>query len=761
MTNFIFRNRKYIIIVSILLSLAGAILIPAARTDPDIRNYIPATMQSRVNTDLIEEYFGVQDIVMVIFTDSNIVSAANLERITGITDALAGATGVKDVMSISNAMSIRGEEGYMLVEPALSSIPGNSDEEQALKEDLKGNPLVMGMVMSKDFTASSVVVYLDRNTPENKTIAAIDSILAAYPGKARVLSGGLPYIRESILKDVRSDVLWLVPTALIIMLSILWFSFRAIRGIVLPFSVVVLSLALAMGLYPLFGWQLSILSLLVPVMLIAVANNYGIHLVARYQEYNHRDPSLTVEQIIEKVLGSLRKPVLFTGLTTIAGILGLLTHSVIPARQVGVLTAIGVAYALTLSLFFIPSWMSFLRKPERRNINGNTAAPDGSSGYLASLGRAVSRNPVTVMIVSIIMTLALGSGVMFLKVDSNQENFFPPGHPVKKASEAINANFGGSQTISVMVEADILDPVNMHAIDRWSDEIEKEAGVGNVMSIAAVVKEMSKALFEPDDELYNSIPDTREALAQMVEIYNMSGDPEDFEQLVDLNYTRAHIMVRFSDPSATNIGNIVRKTDDLRAAIDGNVVTGGYAYIMEEFSHKIVMGQINSIISTVIVVFILLIIIFRSLQGGVIAIVPMIASIAIMMGIMGWTGIALDPATALLSSVIIGIGIDYTIHYMWRHISEMEQGLDHREAAARTIATTGRGIIFNAVSVMSGFLVLIFSNFTSIRYFGYLVIVSIAACLLAAMFTVPSIFILIKPGFVKNGTARKKNNNHT
>ncbi len=756
MTGFLYRYRLVIIIVAMVLSIAGALLIPSAKTDPDIRNYIPATMTSRMNTDEIEKNFGVQDIIMILLRDSMVITAENLQRISSITDELSGLRGVKEVLSVSNALRISGEDGFMMVEPAVPFLPSDSTEARVLESELRDNPLIMGSVISDDFTAASIVVYLDGNVPEMETLAKIDSLVSAYQGRAELLIGGLPAIRRAILKDVRRDGLILVPLALTLMLLLLWISFREIRGVILPFSVVLLSMALAMGLAPLFGWKLSILSLLVPVMMIAIANNYGIHLIARYQEINHCDRSYSVRQILEKLLRSLRQPVIFTGLTTIAGILGLLTHSVIPARQVGVLAAIGVGYALLLSLFFIPAWMSYLPKPTARSVNGNGASPDGSAGYLTFLARVVTNNPFRVLVISSLVTLLIGSGIFFLKIESNQENFFPAGHPVKAASEAINDGFGGSQNISVMVEADILDPANMLAIDEWCSRVKDEPGVGNVMSVARVVREMSKALFDAGESYYDTIPDTREALAQMVEIYNMSGDPEDFEQLVDLNYTRAHVMVRFNDPAARNIDNIVSMADELEDKISGRIVTGGYAYIMEEFSGRILRGQISSIIFALLVIFVLLSGIFRSLRGGLIGTIPMLASIAILLGFMGWAGIAIDPATALLSSIMIGVGVDYTIHYIWRHMAEMERGLGTVEAAARAISTTGRGIVFNALSVMAGFSVLVFSGFTSIRFFGYLVIISIGVCLVAALVTVPAIMILFRPRFAANDSLIKK-----
>src|SRR5690606_39187119 len=158
--------------------------------------------------------------------------------------------------------------------------------------------------------------------------------------------GGLPYIRQHIMKDVKSDAVFLVPFALLLMLLVLKLTLGNWRAVIMPFSVVVLSTAVCTGMIHLMGWKFSIISLLIPVILIAVANNYGIYLVARYQEIRHKNDSDPPGVILRELTNSLNKPILFSGLTTIAGILGLLAHSIIPARQVGVLAAMGVSVAL-------------------------------------------------------------------------------------------------------------------------------------------------------------------------------------------------------------------------------------------------------------------------------------------------------------------------------------------------------------------------------------------------------------------------------
>ena len=754
MTKLLIRYRYLVIVVSVTIGLGGLAMLPQMKTDPDIRNYIPSDMESRINTDNIEQEFGLQDMIMILYKDSCILTPSNLKRIRETDRQLEDLKSIDNTISLFNTRRIYGEQGMMIVDPAVKRFPENDEEIEILKEQLKNNPLAMGTVVSEDFKMSAIAATISQETDENIILSEIDSVINANPGSAEVYFGGLPYIRQAIMKDVRRDGFILVPLALFIMLGFLWLAFREWRGMVLPFTIVVLSIVFAMGLAPLLGWKLSILSLIVPIMLIAVANDYGIHMIAKYQElvsHNHDDSN---ESIVSAMVRKLRLPVIFTGLTTIAGILGLLAHSIIPARHVGVLASAGIALAVLLTLFFLPAWLSLLPK-SKPLVGGDKVSGSLLDRSLARLSRLVTSRPRRVLMVSAILTLIFAIGISFIRVDGNQENFFPSKHPVKQASILINKNFGGSQSISVMMEGDIKDPTLLKTMDNWTGEIKTMEGVGDSYSIATVLKEMTKALYDKNERGYDRIPDTRQAVAQILEIYNMSGDPEDFDRLVDFDYTKAHLMVRFENPATEVVRNAVNKIYSLADRDNIDVTIGGYAYIMLQFSEKILTGQINSLIFAILIVLVLLTIIFRSFKGGLISTIPILASVIFLLGFMGITGITLNPATALLSSIMIGVGVDYTIHFLWRYKSELVFS-DHRKAIIKTLTTTGRGIVYNALSVIVGFSVLVFSGFTSIRFFGYLVLISIGVCLISALFVIPSILLVFKPSFVEYKSNIKK-----
>jgi uncharacterized protein len=758
MANIIIKYRWLIISFCFLLGAGFAFLIPSSKTDPEIRNYVPGSMTSRIETDKIESEFGVQDMIIVLFTDTCVVTSGNLKRIKDTDRGISKLTGISSRISPFTLKSISGEEGMLKADALIKRIPSDTPGINKLKESILENPFARDVVFSTDFTVAAISATISRAEEESITLSKIDSVISSNTGKAKVLTGGLPFIRRFIMKDVKLDGLMIVPFALIIMLLILKFTLADWRSVFMPFSVVLLSTAVSLGLIPLFGWKMSILTLLVPIILVAVANNYGIYLVARHQELNSTWTGSSRE-MITKLSGSLNMPILFSGLTTIAGILGLLTHSIIPARQVGILSAIGVLVALGMSLLLVPA-LIYLQSSKKRYSKPKMFNFKMFNKIIAKLSTLIVRHPGKILIVSAVVTFLISMGSFFLKIDTNQENLFPHRHPVRKASEIINKNFGGSQTISVMISGDIKSPQVLKGIDNMTVQIEKLNGVGKVFSISQVVREMSKAVYNKTEKEYNNIPETRDAIAQLFELYNMSGDQSDFNQLMNLDNSKAHVLIRLSSPENKVINSVKAKISELTPFIPAKITTGGYAVIMSDFATSIIKGQVSSLLFAILTVLILLTIIFRSFNGGLVGSIPLSASIFILFGFMGFTGIALDAATALLSSIMIGVGVDFTIQYMWCFNSELKTGLSYEMATISSMQTIGRSIIINSFSVMAGFSALMVSGFASIRFFGYLVLISIGSCLIGAIIVIPAFLLKFKPKFIEKDFNKKRNKNY-
>lgn len=733
----------------VAVTLGFAAVLPEIEIDPEIKNQLPDDMPARVNMVRVEERFGGSELLMVVLTAPDITEPAVLRRLSALSDGLEEVPGVERVLGLFTLPDIQGTDGMMTVERAVEDLPESPVEREALAARLRDNPLVYGNVVSPGLDAAATIALIERGASDAEATAAVEALIAATPGPGDVVVGGMPSVRTEMSRDIRSDMRRFVPVGLLVILGFLYVCFRQLRGVVLPFTVVVMSVIVAMGLIPLLGWKVQMVTVILPVILLAVANDYGIHLMARFQEENVPGAVREGPALARRVLEDLGVPVIAAGITTMAGLLCLTTHIVVPARQLGVLAAVGVVYALCCSLLFIPSVLAVLPVPAPvPALSGERRG--GLEGLLERTAGLVTRRPRAVLGIVGLFALAASAGVGWLQVDTNPVNYYTADAPVARTSRVVNAAFGGSTELSVMVGGDIQDPALLRRIERFEERLRELPEVGYTSSVVAPVKRMNRALLGGDPSL-EVLPDSREAVAQYFLMYGMGGDPSDLERMVDFGFEHALITARINSVSTQDIGRVVTAVKGWVAEdlADRETVVGGFGPVFTDLVDAIVRGQIASLSLSLVLVFVLVAAAFRSLAAGLYATLPLLVAIPVLFGLMGFAGIELNIVTAMLSSIMIGVGVDYTIHFLWRYRAERHAGLDAPEAVARTLTTAGRGIVFNALSVVAGFGVLLISNFLPVKFFGFLVVVSISACLAGALVLLPALCLVARPRFLE------------
>ena len=735
-----------------MITAGVGLQIRKVEIDTDMKNQLPKNMPSRLDTDRIDDLFGGTEMLMVLFETDDVLNSATLIRVRKIAKKVNRIQGVDKVMSLFDLKSVRGESGALIVDPAIDHIPVSSEEREVLRHELISNDLVYGSVVSRDFTLTAVIALLRDNVPDDAIVSQMKAVIEQVPGPEKTVIGGLPVSRVEMGLNIKRDLRRLMPAGILIMLIFLYICFRRIRGVVLPFLVVLMSILFAMGFIPLLGWKIHIITIILPIFLVAVANDYGIHMIAKYQEMNVPENEFSRKEIAKKMFRSLSKPVLLTGLTTIAGMLCLGSHILVPAKQLGVLAAIGIIFALAASLFFVPAVISMLPRSKPLLIHEKESKDKKPllEKLLVVFGELVVTQPVKILIAFALLALISAVGIFKIVVDTNPSSYYKEDHPVVIATDMIDKHLGGSQNISVVYQGDIKNPVLLHKIDDMEKSLGSMDEVGNTVSVARLIRQMSRALNDSDDVRFDRIPDERNAIAQYFELYSMSGDPADFEKMVDFPYEHALVTARVNKTSTIVLTHVVRKIQESVKGDPDVLLVGGFGVVLSDLAHAVVKGQIISLFLATGLVAVMLMLLFRSAVAGLISAIPLALSMLILFGLMGVFRIELNIATALLSSIMIGVGIDYTIHFLWRYREERKNGLDYADAIRITLRTTGRGIIFNAFSVIVGFSALLLSTFLPVRFFGFLVVVSIFACLIGALVLIPALCLVWKPKFLEN-----------
>lgn len=746
----IIRYRWPVILCSLVIVVMACLPLSRVKTNSDLISYLPEDLASRVNDARIGELFGSNEVLLILLESDDVLAGTTLERIRDLSKDFDRLEQIDRIYSLYKARSIKGEYGSMVVEPVYTRSPKSEEGRELLREEIRGNELAYGLLVSKDFRYSIILLSPAKGIGDVELMQRVSEVLESNPGEEKVSMFGMPYLRNEANARIARDLIILLPLGIVLMLLFLYLAFRQKRGALLPFMAVVFAAVIAMSLIPMAGWELSIIGILIPIMMIAIANNYGVHFITRYQEMVASHPERGSKSLVRETWYYLRSPILLTGLTTMAGVSGLMAHVLLPARQMGVAAALGIAFALLFSLSFIPAVLSLL-KPGKvpANAEGNGANLPGR--VLDTIAKAVTRRPVGVILgFAVFLLLALG-GLARFQLEANLNRLFPKSHPYVRTFEVASEHFGGTRNSALVFEGDMKDPEILEGMLRYQEELERWPEVGHVSSIASVIRIMSRALNEPGDPLYDRIPDSREGVAQYLELYAMSGDAEDFESLVDFDYRHAILSLQFRADGLRELREVDARLQKLVEGDPSLSFIGGSSYMDVDLAEAVASGQVNSLLFAFIAIFLLLMLIFRSVLAGLLGSLPLVFTLLATFGLMGWMNIQLNLVTALLSSISIGLGVDYSIHLFWRIRKEIRGGSSYREAVSISLRTIGRGISINAFSVILGFCILLFSSFPYIRSFGILIALSLLLCLAGALLLVPAIIVLKEPVFLRAG----------
>ena len=751
MIHFITHYPKSVILLNLLMIAFLAAPIYRIEINPDLRALIPSDDPELKRMEELEDEFGGLDIIMIAYHSQDIFHPDALALIDELTQELDGVPLIDHVISLTNYESIFSDDSSMSVDTFIQRIPQNQTESDSIARAATLDPMLGRLLISEDRKYTAFLIFAQQDADEVSTVDTLKAILAPLQAAGHDLKlGGMPVIRAEISEDIAHDTKAYIPAGMLLIAILLYVSFRSRRGMVLPLLVVILSILGTLGLMAWLGLMLSVLSSIMPIMLIAVASAYGIHIITRYfEDCAALGPEAESREIVASVLEHMFRPIYLAALTTIIGFMSLISHILPASREVGMLTAFGVLLAFILSITFIPAALVLFNKPSLERQRKNTANRL-MSRILTMLGKLVYRHRVLVLVAfGVIMLLAL-TGIPKVELDSNPLNYYAPESSVRSINTIIDQHFGGSTTMSVVIEGDIKSPEVLSQIDKIQAFLEQQDGIGYSLAITDFVKLMNQSMNNGDPAYYR-IPNSRQLVSQYLLLYSWESSDGYLDSYVDYDYQVAQIVIRVNTMDVYHMVDIQHNLDaflDANIRVENRPKSEGYAVLLGNLMPMMVRGQTRSLILSVILAALVTGLVFRSLSATFISAIPLTFAIAGVFGLMGYLGIYLNTATSMLSSIMIGIGIDYTIHFLFRFRTEIRNGLPDEAAIVKTLSTTGQGIIVNGFSVMMGFAVCMLSTFIPIFFFGWLIAVSIFMCLIAALTLLPAILILTRPKFI-------------
>lgn len=702
-----------------------------SRMETDLDEYMPKDHPAFAYSDQAEEWFGINDgIIVAIENQNGIFNTATLDTLKQLTKRLQKMDEIDkaDVTSLYTADNIVGNEDGMDVKAFYKRVPTSDEKVKEIEHNVEKNEMIFGRLVSLDKTVTILIAEIKDGVFNQEFYEEILSLVESYEtDDIKIHVAGRPIVEGTMAILGPADMKKMVPIVLLIITLVLFITLRSIKSTLLTMGVVLFSVVWVFGLMALVNIPIYAVSTMIPVMLIAIGVAYAVHLYSHLQLYLRKNPDASKKVAIGDMLKYMWKPVMMTSVTTAVGFISLLTSEVFPIKYFGLFTAFGVLMSMVFSLVLIPAGIMIFGLPKvKKSSKDGTNKEFALAFNFAAL--ILKRKSISIFVTAAIIILSV-IGMQKIWINSSFLDKFEKDSEIALTDKFVNEHFGGTTSLNLILDSEgQSDVFKIPEVLRLTDEMQNRLVneldvVGNSFSLTDYLKRMNKVM-NADNEEFNTIPDSQDMIAQYLLLYEMSGDPENLNKVVDYNYAKLNVTFQLKSDNSKAINSAIEIIDSYEDEFAKHGVTMNYAgsgYKGLIFSDLILEGQIKSIVLSLLIVIVLLSLMFKNWKIGLIGSVPILITSLISFGIMGFLNIPLNTTTALLSSIAIGIGIDYAVHFIEQYRLNAAKSDDQVLVAQQTMAHSGRAISFNAIVVIAGFMVLIFSVFPPNRELGALV----------------------------------------
>ncbi|MGE4290558.1 MAG: RND family transporter [Salinivirgaceae bacterium] len=682
--------------------------------------------------------FGGNDMGMIVLETDDVFKAEVIQHIKQITDSLKFTNGVSTVTSVTNILDIKSSEWGIEIGKLVDEydLPVEQSQLDSLKNYVFSKEMYRGAVVSEDGTATAIMFTLLPEEDNQAVAKEIKDKIEALDLPETVYYGGLPMMMNDINDLIVSDIVWLIPIVFLVIAIVLLLSFKSFSGVLLPLLTAGLAVIWTMGLMAVTGFELTIISNIIPVVLLAVGSAYTIHVLNSINHNKLADRKQALVQALRYIL----VPVILAAVTTAIGFVSFVFGAYLTMiKDFGIFTAAGTLIALILSLFFVPALISGLSMYNKKTIIENEEKQTLlTHKILLPLVKFLFKHPkYTLTGWGVLLILCIG-GITLIKTSVNMADYFKKDNPTRVAEDVMQKKFGGSLPVFVVFEGDMQSPEVLKMMIDTEHFMKEDPNIEITQSVADLIEQMNDAMGEGEE-----IPDDK---AKIEQLWFLLDGQEIMPQLVNDDLTKGIIQSKFASVDSKELEEFTAKMDRF---IEDNtnehckIELTGLPSVYVRLNSSLINSQYNSLLIAIIMVVLIVGLILRSATKGIFAAIPVVATIIVLFGFMGITGIPLDIATVLVASIALGIGIDYSIHVITGFNNHLMNNGDAEKALEETILLSGKAIIINIISVSAGFLVLLFSQIVPLQNFGLLVAISMFGSGFGALTLLPVILILV------------------
>ena len=724
----------WVIAILLVITLLAGSQLPKIKIETDLKSILPYD-EVYVNDERIRDTFTIKDFIIIgVKKDKKLFNDRTFEYIKKLVSKIELLDGVYKIRSLFSEDNIRNTpDGILNISPFVKEVDSESIKDSM--EQVKDFEAVQGIFVSKDFTLTAILVEIEDGADKSSIYFEIKKMLDKDPPQngEEIYLSGMP-VFEGVLGDyILQDLMVMVPIVSLIVILFLFFTYRSFLLVGLSMVMVIVVNIWTLGFMAFLKEPLYIIQAVMPVILIALSVADEIHIFGRYFE-ECKDGSSSIRERVLIVMQEMWRPVILTSITTAFGFLALVMTSIKPLQYFGVFTAFGVMSAMMFAILATPAVLILFGKRERFRTSH-----DLLDRFLISTGSFLFRNRVRVrvLILSIIVFAFVGMSKVFIQ-DSWLSNF-------KKSSivyaddEVLNNKLSGTNILYVELDTGypngIKNPDFLKKVVLLQKKLETIDGIGGSVSIVQIIKKMSLEI----NGRYN-IPDTSNAIAQ----YILLLDGSTYERFWDFSYQKINIII-FSIKGDYVAGSAIFSA--IRACLEeclpGVKATLGGDYMLSYHRVNLLRtDQVKSFSTSLTLILLVSSFVFWSFRKGVIVTAPILMAVVMNYGIMGFLKIPLSVSVSICSSIILGVGIDYAIHLQSK-FDILSKKMETKDIMSGIFITAGKAIIWNAAVVITGFLVLIFSQMPPNQKLGIICSLGITTSLISCFLVIPA-FLPVK-----------------
>jgi len=721
----------------------------------ELARMLPKTDSINIEYEKFKEEFG-QDgsVIFVAVQDADLYSLEHYQDWYKLSNQINEIYGVEQVVSTARLYNlIRDDDKKKFnFEPITSKLPESQAEVDSIKKVIYGLPLYVGRLFNPETNVSLMMITLDKKILNSKKriplIKGIKKEIDVFGEKYNIdiKYSGLPYIRTVTSKKIQDELLFFVFLSLLITSILLFLLFRSFRAVAFSMLVVIIAVIWVLGTIVLFGYKITILTGILPPLLIVIGVENSIFLLNKYlSEFREHGNKV---KALSRMISRIGNANLLTNATTAVGFAAFIITSNELLVEFGIIASLNILITYLLSLLLLPILFSFFPTPKSKHLKHLDKSV--ISKVLERIAIIVQTKRKIIYIITIIAFIGGIIGITKLKTTGNIVDDISKKDKLYKDMIFLEQNFNGVMPLEITVDTKkkkgILRMSTIKKLEQLQDTLALYPEFSLPVSIVEVIKSAKQAFYRGRTDMY-SLPNNQEKNFILSYVPNLeSKDKSILNSFVDEDLSKTRISIQMANIGTNDIDRILL---DLKPKINAifppdkyDVQLTGTSVVFLKGTNYLVKNLFSSLLLAIFVITLLMALIFSSFRMIMISLVPNIIPQILTAGMMGYFDIPIKPSTILIFSIALGISVDNTIHFLSRYRLQLKHNnWEIKVSVLAALKETGYSMIYSAIVLFFGFSIFTLSSFGGTEALGYLVSFTLFIALFSNIFVLPSLLL--------------------